>query len=425
MSFTSQHLCGQIMQLGYFSEGEAVYAPSHSGVSSYGRRGARLPGRFSGSPSVIDGEPLRTHHWELRAPAALIWISTAIATICLPTTHAWAHVKWFAPYDVTQSPAIAGDVLTRHFVLIFAAFTSLLIASFLLDGLAGRWGRLLTTTGKLEDLEERLLRSGTGAFFMALFATGGVILTPELRTGADWAIWLQFGIAVSMLSQRTCLLGGLGILGLYGFGIVQYGYFHLADYPMFLGLSAYLALTSATSERLRAQRMLILHVSICVTLMWGAVEKWAYPQWTFPLLAERPYLTFGLSPELFMMVAGFVEFTFAFYILTGFGLLRLAILGLGSIFAAAILDFGKIDAIGHMPILVAMAAMFLHGPTALNLWLHRQPVSSLNRARTAGTAFATSVFLFLGLYYVLQYAEYGHGPHDHKVAVSHAVVGTL
>ena len=231
MSFTSQHLCGQIMQLGYFSEGEAVYAPSHSGVSSYGRRGARLPGRFSGSPSVIDGEPLRTHHWESRAPAALIWISTAIATICLPTTHAWAHVKWFAPYDVTQSPAIAGDVLTRHFVLIFAAFTSLLIASFLLDGLAGRWGRLLTTTGKLEDLEERLLRSGTGAFFMALFATGGVILTPELRTGADWAIWLQFGIAVSMLSQRTCLLGGLGILGLYGFGIVTVWLFSSCRLP--------------------------------------------------------------------------------------------------------------------------------------------------------------------------------------------------
>ena len=414
------------MQLGFFTEGDAVYAPSRSGEGLYGLCSARLPSRFVESQYVIVEKPLISHHWaRLRPPAALIWMPTAMATIGLLPTHAWAHVKWFAPYDVAQSPAMVGDVLTRYFVLVFAVFTSLLIGSFLLDGLVAKWGRLLTASGKREDLEERLLRAGTGAFFMALFATGGVILTPELRTGADWSSWLQFGIAVSMLSQRTCVLGGLGILGLYGFGIVQYGYFHLSDYPMFLGLAAYLALTSTTNERLRAQRMLILHVSICVTLMWGAVEKWAYPQWTFPLLAERPYLTFGLSPELFMVVAGFVEFTFAFYILTGFGLLRLAILGLGSIFAAAILDFGKIDAIGHMPILVAMAAMFLHGPTTLNRRLHREPISSFHRARTAGTAFATSVFVFLGVYYGLQRAEYGHGSHGHKVAVSQAVVDTL
>ena len=57
--------------------------------------------------------------------------------------------------------------------------------------------------------------------------------------------------------------------------------------------------------------------------MWGAVEKWAYPQWTFPLLEARPYLTFGLAPEDFMVLAGFVEFAFAFHILTGLGLLRL------------------------------------------------------------------------------------------------------
>ena len=174
-------------------------------------------------------------------------------------------------------------------------------------------------------------------------------------------------------------------------------------------------LTSVTSERLRSQRMLILHASICVSLMWGAVEKWAYPQWTFPLLAERPYLTFGLLPEDFMVVAGFVEFAFAFYILTGFGLLRLAILGLGAIFAAAILDFGKVDAIGHLPILVAMAAMFLHGPTQLQS-LASQQFRTAPSARLVQqvSAFATTVFIFFAAYYGLQYAEYGRG--SHKIA---------
>ena len=109
-----------------------------------------------------------------------------------------------------------------------------------------------------------------------------------------------------------------------------------------------------------------------------------------------------------MVVAGFVEFAFAFYILTGFGLVRLAVLGLGTIFAAAIIDFGKVDAIGHLPILVPLAAMFLHGPTQLNRWFHANSDSLFRQVRTSGTAFALTVFLFFAAYYGLQNAEFGH-----------------
>jgi hypothetical protein len=361
----------------------------------------------------------------LSPPAMLLWMPVAAAAVGLFPTPAWAHVKWFEPYDVAAPPVPVDGVMTRHFVLALVGFTLLLGGSFLLDRFASSVGGALSAPGRHEDLEERLLRAGTGAFFMALFATGGVILTPELRTGADWSAWLQLGIAISMLSARTCAFGSLGILVLYGFGIAQYGVFHLSDYPMFIGLAAYLGMTAFTSERLRSQRMQILQVSICITLMWGAVEKWAYPQWTLPLLAERPYLTFGLAPEDFMVVAGFVEFAFAFYILTGFGLQRLAVLALGSIFAAAILDFGKVDAIGHLPILIAMAAMFLHGPTRLNRWLHDNAGSTFGKARTAGIAFATTVFVFFTAYYGLQYAEFGHGAHSHRIAASAASARTL
>jgi hypothetical protein len=388
--------------------------------------GAAMPFQLVKAQKVETLQARNSHRWKsLPFPPSLLWMSVMTAMAGLLPTRAWAHVKWFAPYDVSQQPTPVSNVLTTHFILVLVGFTALLIGSFLLDQIPAKWGGRLTAPGNCEDLEERLLRAGTGAFFVALFATGGTILTPELRTAADWSAWLQLGIAVSMLSGRTCVLGSLGILTLYGFGVAEYGYFHLSDYPMFLGLAGYLALTSAVSKQLRTLRMPILHVSICVTLMWGAVEKWAYPQWTFPLLVERPYLTFGLPPDLFMIVAGFVEFTFAFYMLTGLGLLRLAVLGLGTIFAAAIIDFGKLDAIGHMPILIAMAAMFLHGPTPLHLWLHDTSDSGFRKARTAGTAFASSVFLFLALYYGLQYLEFGHGPRGQKVAVSQTSASTL
>jgi len=335
---------------------------------------------------------------------------------------AWAHVKWFEPYDVTEPPTpIVGGVLTAHYLLVLAGFALLVFGGFLLDRLAARSGRSIARLGGREATEERVMRAGTGAFFMALFTMGGVILTPELRTEASWVGWLQFGIAASMLSARSCLLGAAGILALYGYGIAQYGLFHLTDYPMFLGIAAYLALTSSGSERLQRLRMPILYATICAGLMWGAVEKWAYPQWTFPLLEQRPYLTLGLPPEDFMVLAGFVEFALAFHILTGLGLLRLGIVGLGSIFMLAIVDFGKLDAIGHLPILVSFVAMFLHGPTVLHHRLHDTGRGLLAEARRAGVFFATALSIFFGAYYGLQHVEYQGGADTQK----HAAIAAL
>jgi len=348
----------------------------------------------------------------------LKWFSAVAAAASFLPHQAWAHVKWFEPYDVSAAPTPFRGVMTDHFIIACAGATLLVAGTFVVDRAAATRLRAMAAPGTREDLEERLLRAGTGAFFMALFAIGGTILTPELKTSAFWPAWLQFGIAISMLSSRTCAFGSLGILILYGYGVALYGIFHLSDYPVFLGLVAYLALTSFSKGRLRSKRMLVLHISICVSLMWGAVEKWAYPQWTMPLLADRPYLTFGMAPADFMVVAGFVEFAFAFYILTGFGLLRLAILGLSTIFVAAIVDFGRIDAIGHLPFLIAFIAMFLHGPTQLQLWLHDKSAGIFRMARTGGTAFAATVLLFFGAYYGLQYAEYGRGLHSDKLVLS-------
>ncbi len=251
---------------------------------------------------------------------------------------------------------------------------------------------------------------------MALFATGGVILTPELHTDADWPTWLQLGIAISFLSRHTCLIGGIGIVILYGYGTSLYGVFHLADYPIFLGIAAYFGLTSLTSERLRSLRMPILYVTLCMSLMWGAIEKWAYPQWTLALLDMRPYLTAGLSPEDFLLFAGFVEFGLAFYILAGFSLIRPATFALLSIFAMAIVEFGKIDAVGHLPIMIPLLVMFLHGPTQLHRWFHKAGNGAVADGYKVSVAFATSICLLFTAYYGLQYQEYGRTPHRSALA---------
>ncbi len=350
--------------------------------------------------------------------AAALAVMLGIAPV-----RAWAHVKWFEPYDVTQSPIPIRGVMTTHFVLVLAGFALLMIGGFMLDRLAVRSGRTLTGLERREAAEETMLRAGVGAFFMALFTMGGIILTPELRTAAEWPAWLQLAVAATMLSARTCVLGALGILVLYACGIAQYGVFHLTDYMMFPGIAAYMALTSCTSEQLRALRMPILYATVCGSLMWAAVEKWAYPQWTYPLLAARPYLTLGIPADQFMVVAGFVEFALAFYILTGLGLLRLGIFGLGLVFVSAILDFGRLDAIGHLPTIACLAAMFVHGPTPLHRRLHDARRGVLAEAGRAGAFFATAIGVLFVAYYGLQHAEYRNGA-SYRQAVLAAAAGT-
>jgi hypothetical protein len=361
--------------------------------------------------------PSRSTRWRRAAVPALIQIGSGVAAAAaLLPAPASAHVKWFMPYDVTRAPASFGHVVTPHFLLLFTGFALLVLAGFLLDRYVARRWPVIAKQGLWPDIEERLLRAGMGGFFMALFATGGMILTPELRTDAGWPEWLQFAIAISMLSRRTCIAGGIGIVALYGYAVSIYGVFHLADYPVFLGIAAYLVFTSLNSERLRSLRIPSLYVTLCVSLMWGAIEKWAYPQWTLSLLELRPYLTAGLPADDFLMFAGFVEFALSFYILAGFSLVRPAILGLVTIFFAAILDFGKIDAIGHLPIIVPLLMMFLHGPSRLHRWFHKTRRSAIGEGHKVSVAFATSICLFFTVYYGLQYGEYGRASQPSKLA---------
>ena len=351
-----------------------------------------------------------------KSPLPLQAAAGLTAMLGILPTRAWAHVKWFEPFDVTQSPAPIRGVMTTHFILVLAGFALLVFGGFMLDRLAARSGWSIAGLERREAAEEKVLRAGVGAFFMALFTMGGIILTPELHTEAGWPAWLQFGIAATTLSARTCVLGAIGILVLYAYGIALYGVFHLADYLMFLGIAAYMALTSCASERLRALRMPILYAAVCSSLMWAAVEKWAYPQWTYPLLEARAYLTLGIPADDFMVVAGFVEFALAFHILTGLGLLRLGIAGLGLIFVSAILDFGRLDAIGHLPTIACLAAMFVHGPTPLHRWLHDARRGFLAEAGRAGAFFATAISVFFAAYYGLQHAEY-RGAASYRQAV--------
>jgi hypothetical protein len=328
------------------------------------------------------------------------------ATAALAPATAQAHVKWFCAFDVALPPRSIGDVLDATFFTISGVFAVLLFLGFLLDRLAqdSAWDAAVDRfLAPLAGFEERFMRIGVGAFFICLWVKGGVILTPELTTESELIPWLQFLLAICVIWRRSCLVTGLGIIGLYIHAATVYGVFHLVDYPVFLGIAIYMILTGLNRPRLR---MPIIYLTAGVTLMWAGIEKFGYPHWTLPLLVEHSRITFGIDFNIYMLLAGFVEFSLAYFLITGTAILRLGAFYLLFIFAAAVIDFGKIDAIGHMLIIIALTIMCLRGKTPLQQLFVRHERSAVAEASImTGLHF---VFLagFFALYYGIQFLEY-------------------
>lgn len=271
-----------------------------------------------------------------------------------------AHVKWFSAYDVAEQPRSLGNVLRLDFILLSGLAVLLLLCGYVIER-SGLGAALLQAldraTEMLRSNPDLLIRAVCGFFFVAIWTKAGVILTPELKTNWQLVSWLQLCIAVGLIWRRTLPVSALGIMALYAIGMHEYGIFHMLDYPIFLGIAVYLALVGLQRDLFGVRPLDILRWSAAITLMWASIEKWAYPQWTFPLFITHPALTMGYSSEFFMRAAGVVEFTLSFALFLTPLVRRFAALILGVMFIIAIPIFGKIDAIGHAPIIAVLLAI--------------------------------------------------------------------
>jgi hypothetical protein len=277
------------------------------------------------------------------------------------TESASAHVKWFCAYDVAGQPEGLENVLCPDFeFLVGLSVLSLLVGALLEDTPVGSamLRALDRATHLIRDNVETILRCAVAFFFIAIWGVGGVLLTPELKSTSSLVGAIQLGIAAGMVSRRTMPLSALGVFTLYGVAIWNYGLFHLADYPVFLGVSIYLAMAGFGLKDLWGDRPIdILRWFAGITLMWASIEKWAYPEWSYPLFIEHPGMSLGFSPEFYMRAAGAVEFALAFALFWTPLVRRIGATMLAAMFVSAVFAFGKIDLIGHTLIVVALFAI--------------------------------------------------------------------
>jgi hypothetical protein len=339
--------------------------------------------------------------WLAKRPPVAAVIPLALVFEALLTGTASAHVKWFCAYDVAGQPEGLESVLCPDFEFLTGLSILALMTGSVLEGTvigAAMLSCLNRATSLVRENIETIFRAGTAFFFIAIWGVGGVLLTPELKTDSTVVGAIQLGIAAGMLSRRTMPLSALGIFVLFDIGVWTYGSFHLADYPIFLGVAAYLALVGAQTTFFGAQPLDVLRWAAGITLMWASIEKWAYPEWSFPLFIQHPEVTLGFTPDFFMRAAGAVEFALAFSLLWTPLVRRVGAIMLAAMFVSAVSEFGKIDLIGHSLIVVALFGIIA------------DDASESIRMRDSWLlpfAYASSLAVFLATYYYAHAALFG------------------
>jgi hypothetical protein len=317
-----------------------------------------------------------------------------------------AHIKWFCAYDTTVPPLPIREVITPTFAAVGVVFCALMFVAYVIDRAVntGAWAkRLDDSIFRPAAYSTTIIRVAVGILFLILWESGDIILTPELKTTSILVPWLQLAIAASMLLRSTLKLGAAGIMLLYAYAVVTYGAFHMMDYPVFPAVAVYLALTAVKTPYLRALQLPVLYTGVAVTMMWGAIEKFGYPYWTLPLLTTHKGLTLGFSFEQFMCIAGFVEFSLAFFMITGTTLLRCSCAALLMLMVSAVPEFGKIDAVGHLLIIAGLLAMIIAGQRIIQIPSALSRSGVLAQAATLTLGYSATIVMFFGLYYSSQF----------------------
>jgi hypothetical protein len=341
-------------------------------------------------------------HLRLSSHRALSPVLAIVASACF-SAPASAHVKWFCPYQITGSPSGLENVLCQDFEQLVGLAIAVLLAGCLVDRcfIGSALTRALDrVTAPLRSSEDVIMRAACGFFLVSLWVLGGILLTPELTTTSPVVPWLQLFCAACLVTRKTTVIAAIGIVGLFVAAVWNYGIFHLADYPIFLGIAAYLAAISLNRTIFGARPIDVMRWSAAVTLMWASIEKWAYPEWSYPLFVSHPGMSMGFDPAFYMRAAGVVEFSLSFALIWTPLVRRCGAIMLASIFISAVAGFGKVDAIGHAPMIAVLLAIAVDDAK-------QQVETRLRRVELVPVAYAVSLIVFLGAYYGLHAASFG------------------
>jgi hypothetical protein len=359
----------------------------------------RKKARFNTMMRGSRGTTYDLEHLGLKMMKPALFAGCLIGSLPLTSTTAAAHVKWFVNCNVSDNPLPVQAVFTTTFFVFFGLFLILLYLGCVAERtvLGANVSQLLDHhTAELHRRADDLLRSVAAVSFALLWADGGLIITPELKASSIWLTAIQLLIPIYMFGRATLPAAGAGIIVLYGYGVATYGLFHMLDYPVFLGLGVFFALSASQNARLLAFRFDFLRWTVACSLLWPSIEKFVYPGWIAPIAITHPEITLGFDVPTVVTAAGVVEFGLSFALFWTPMIRRLAAIILVAVLTAATFDFGKVDGIGHLMIIAILIVVFAYPGGTHD---RRHPALA---PLAAGITFPAVIFLYTGghaLYY--------------------------
>ena len=334
---------------------------------------------------------------------------TLISTLLYSQT-ASAHVKWFIDVDISESPTNFFDIMqTPAFAFLLSLSLVVLFAGNLIDGWWWkRYGRINLLHKVYQDQKDpalTIVRMTVGVVFFALWLMGDVLLAPDLPSNADFVSTLLFIIAVSVLTEYTIAASAIGIFMLFGYAVYTYGIFHMIDYLTMPGLAAFLLISWFKSESAMRYRLPLLYLLTGFSFIWSAVEKLAYPQWYSIFIDRYSFLTMGLDSHFFIMATAFIELSLFFMIISGKNAAIIAALIANIVINAGNIYFGKLDTLGHLPVVFVLALIAISGGEQTFLSPQKRInnlfVYSITQVGVFTAVMATSIAAYYGLHATL------------------------
>ncbi|MCR9198399.1 MAG: hypothetical protein NXI04_07145 [Planctomycetaceae bacterium] len=274
-----------------------------------------------------------------------------------------AHVKWFSDFDWTATPLPFAELATPTFWAMFALSLVVLSVFIIVDDRTTAEPRIQWAI----DWLERNRLSSELVMRIAAFATllvawqAGTLLTPELRVDNVWVERAQFVVILLLLWPRTTSLAGVGLAGLWLYGVLRFGAFHMLDYVNALGFAWFLMVRPLPHRFLQATALPVLYSTVGFSLMWLGSEKLVFPQWGEYLLDQNPLLTMGLPTSFFLTSAAFVEIGLGFLLIICV-LSRSLSITITLVFFLTTCVFGKVEIIGHTLIHASLIVFLFEGP---------------------------------------------------------------
>jgi hypothetical protein len=318
-----------------------------------------------------------------------------IVLFTLLPVSASAHVKWFTEIEAERA---AIETIISPFFVITALICATLLA--MLPQLIPRFQldhdpeKVVKWVSVIQPYTFFIIQYGLAVTLVMQVLTHG-LFAPELIAPEGILGWLVYVTIVLLLIPHRFTARAAGVLLLVQFAFTTYAhsFLHMMDYAFYLGM-IFMLLFHKT--RLMPFNLGILYLTTGVSLCWVAVEKWVYPGMSVSAIVNNDVPTFGIMPDTFAVMAGFIEFMVGYLLIVGI-LNRILSLVLTMIFISTTMLFGWLEIVGHFPIHLILFIFIIEGKS-----FYKPPIEH-HSTRVGRMAFIFSNFLFAVAFLLLIY----------------------